>query len=234
MVYKLKFDGCCNPNPGEMGLGTVAWNDSGEKVFELSEKAGFGTNNQAEYNALIKGLEELAKSYSGELLVQGDSQLVINQLKGEWKVKKEELIPLFEKAKELENKFEKVEYKWVPRDDNTDADELSAKAVGLKTEHRKDKKVMLEHGKAFEFVFDSDDRIALVRDENYNRDVNRYYVREAYREGKRTSGNHFETGANKLIGLLDYHKPLEGKRLKIIPIRLRAWTDSMVEEIEDR
>ena len=107
MVFLMQFDGCCVPNPGEMGIGVVVKNEDNDIIIELSEPCGFGTNNQAEYNALIIGLEELLKIYNGRLVVQGDSELVINQMRGEWRTRNKNLVPLYNRAKYLEAKFQR-------------------------------------------------------------------------------------------------------------------------------
>ncbi len=229
----MRFDGCCQPNPGDIGIGVVVFDGGDNKIFEISEKAGFGTNNQAEYKAIIRGLEELLRSYSGKVHIQGDSKLVINQLRGEWKVKKRELKSLFERVKDLEAEFEKVNYEWIRRNDNKEADMLSAKALGMNLKKREEKRVHLEVGSSYEFVFEDDDRITKVRDDRYNRDVMKYYVKSAVKDGRSISGNYFETGAKKLIDLLKLYAPLKDKCFRIIPTRSQNWTDYMVEELED-
>jgi ribonuclease HI len=233
MVYTLRFDGCCKPNPGEIGIGAIVLNQDKKMIIEISEKGGFGTNNQAEYTAIIRGLEELLKTYSGELLVQGDSQLVINQLKGEWNVKKRNLIPLYERVKELEVRFSKIEYEWIERNENKEADKLSAQALGLNLSKRDEKRVHLQTGSSYDIVFDDDDKILKVRDEKYNRDVQKYYIVSVIKDGKKIPGNFFETGSKKLIELLTYHTPLKNKKFRIIPTKSQNWTDYMVEEIAD-
>jgi len=233
MSYKLQSDGCCEPNPGNIGIGVVVWNDDNEKIIELSEQSGFGTNNQAEYIAVKRGLEELSKIYSGSVLVQGDSQLIIKQLQNEWKVRKKELKLLYTQIKTLEFKFQKVKYEWIKREDNKEADILSARALGLNLNDRDEKKVNLQVGNSYEFVFDDDNRITTTRDKRYNRDVQRYYVKVASRNSKNIKGTYFETGSKKLIGLLNLMKPLKNKKLRIIPTKLQNWTDYMVEEIEN-
>ena len=231
--YLLKFDGCCNPNPGEMGLGAVVWDDKNKRIIEISEKAGFGTNNQAEYNAILKGLEELSRLFQGDLLIQGDSQLVIFQLRGEWKVKKDELKPLFKKVKELEKQFSRIEYEWIQREDNCEADLSSAKAVGIESTRTKDLKIKLDVGNAYEFTFDDDEKIKTIKDYRFNREVQRYYVKKAVKEGKNISGNFFETGAKKLNEKLNYYKPLKDKKFRIIPTKAQNWVEYLVEEILD-
>jgi ribonuclease HI len=233
MVYILRFDGCCKPNPGDIGIGVIVLDEDNKKIIQISEKGGFGTNNQAEYKAIIRGFEDLLKTYSGDLLVQGDSQLVINQLKEEWKVKKQALIPLFNRVKELEEKFDKVDYKWISRNENKEADLLSAKALGLNLKKRDDKRVHLQVGSSYEFIFDDDEKIVIVKDNKYNRDVKKYYVISASKDGKNITGTYFETGAKKLIELLKFYAPLKNRKFRIIPTKAQNWTDYMVEEIKD-
>jgi ribonuclease HI len=232
MVYTLKFDGCCYPNPGKMGIGAVILNDDNDKIIEISEKAGNGTNNQAEYLAIIRGLEELSKIYSGRLIIKGDSQLAIKQLKGEWKVKDKDLKPLFEKVKDLEEKFQSIEYNWINREENKMADALSARVLGLDLKKRKDSRIQLRPASSYEFVFDDDDKITLARDDRFNRDVKRYFILEAKENGKNISGTYFETGSKKLNELLNLYKPLKNKRFRIISTKAQNWVDYMVEELD--
>ena len=168
-----------------------------------------------------------------DLQIKGDSKLVINQLKGKWKVKKKELKPLFGRVKDLELEFTNIEYHWIGREDNKDADLLSAKALGLNLKNRDDKRIHLEIGNSYEFVFDDDERITTKWDERYKRNVKRFYVKSLVKNGRKSAGNYFETGAKKLIELLDFYGPLKGKRFRIIPTRSQKWTDYMVEELED-
>jgi ribonuclease HI len=229
----LRFDGCCKPNPGDIGIGVVVLDEGLKKIIEISEKGGFGTNNQAEYKAIIRGLEELLKIYSGEIHIQGDSKLVINQLRGEWKIKKKELRLLFERVKDLEAEFNNIEYEWIRRDENKDADLLSAKALGLDPNKREEKRVHLEVGSYYDFVFDDDEKIMSVRDIRFNRDVTRYYVKSVEKDGRKISGNYFETGAKKINEILKYYSPLKDKGFRIIVTRSQKWTEYLVEELED-
>lgn len=233
MVYTLQFDGCCKPNPGEIGIGVIVFDEDNKRIIQISEKGGFGTNNQAEYKAIIRGLEELSKMYSGDLQVQGDSQLIINQLREEWKVKKQDLIPLYNRVKELERKFNKLDYEWIKRNENKEADLLSAKALGLNLKNRDEKRVHLQQGSSYEFIFDDDEKIVTVKDKKYHRDVKKYYIKSALKDGKNIQGNYFETGAKKLIELLKFYAPLKDKKFRIIPTKAQNWTDYMVEEIKD-
>src|SRR5659263_3067 len=118
MRFTLFFDGACRGNPGPMAIGAVLL-DNGIKVKELSENIGRGTNNIAEWNAFIGGLKLALAHGCRELEVRGDSQLVIRQISGKYKVKSENLIPLFNEARILSAKFEKIDFKWVEREDNS-------------------------------------------------------------------------------------------------------------------
>ena len=233
MKYKLYFDGACEPNPGEMGIGVVVYNENDEKIMELSEKCGFGTNIKAEYQAIIRGLEELSKIYSDNLLVKGDLELAIKQLNNEWKVKQDDIILLYNKIKELEKRFKSVEYEWNKREENKEADLLSAKSLGLDLSARDETRVQLAPGNSYEFVFDDDELINSIKDEKYNRDVLRYYVKSASKNGKKIRGTYFETGAKRLIESLKLRKPLLNKKIRIIPTKQQKWIEYILEELED-
>ncbi|MFA4955951.1 MAG: ribonuclease HI family protein [Candidatus Methanoperedens sp.] len=131
MSFTLFFDGACRGNPGPMAIGAVLL-ENGKKVKELCENIGRGTNNIAEWNALIGGLKLALAHGCRELEVRGDSQLVIRQISGKYQVKSENLIPLFNEAKKLCAKFEKINFKWVEREDNSYTDGLSNKALDMK------------------------------------------------------------------------------------------------------
>ncbi len=144
----LHFDGLCEPkNPGGIATyGFVAQYEDGAVICEGKGVAAVGmwgeraTNNVAEYIALIKALEcLLERGLAGsEVLVRGDSQLVIRQLKGEYKVRSPNIKPLYEKAKELLKNF-KATLEWVPRDLNKRADALSREAFReFVEEHREE------------------------------------------------------------------------------------------------
>ena len=128
----LFFDGACRGNPGPMGIGAVLL-ENGKKVKEISKRLGKGTNNIAEWSALIEGLK-LAKAHGcRELEVRGDSQLIIRQIMGRYRVKSENLIPLYHEAKRLSGNFGKIHFKWVKRDDNAITDALSNRALDVRS-----------------------------------------------------------------------------------------------------
>lgn len=127
----LFFDGACRGNPGPMAIGVVLM-DKGRKVKEISRSIGMGTNNIAEWSALVEGLK-LATAYGcKELEVHGDSQLIIKQISGQYRVKSNNLIPLYNEARKLCENFERVTFKWVAREENAYTDKLSNDALDMK------------------------------------------------------------------------------------------------------
>jgi ribonuclease HI len=123
--YELFFDGCSKGNPGPAGAGAVIYKNDVE-IWSNSIFVGKKeTNNVAEYNGLILGLEEAIKQNIKELSVKGDSELVIKQINGLYKVKSPAMIPLYIRVKSLQNCFERIEFVHLYRDKNKRADELS-------------------------------------------------------------------------------------------------------------
>ncbi|MEA2453675.1 MAG: ribonuclease / adenosylcobalamin/alpha-ribazole phosphatase [Actinomycetota bacterium] len=98
---------------------------SGEIIGEVAESIGSATNNVAEYSALIAGLELALQKGITDLDVFLDSQLLVSQLKGEWKIKNDRLRTLAVKARSLLNRFDKKTIQHVPREQNEDADRLA-------------------------------------------------------------------------------------------------------------
>ena len=126
-MHTLFFDGCSKGNPGRAGAGAVLYDPQGAEVFAESVFAGYSaTNNEAEYTGLILGLNEaLKRGITTELLVRGDSQLVIRQMQGKYKVNSRNLVPLHQCATTLASKFAKIDFDHVYRDKNQRADALS-------------------------------------------------------------------------------------------------------------
>jgi ribonuclease HI len=129
--FVLFFDGACRGNPGPMGIGVVLL-ENGKKVKEISKQLGKGTNNIAEWSALIEGMKMAQAHGCRELEVRGDSQLIIRQITGQYRVKSENLIPLYNEARKLSGNFEKIIFKWVKRDDNAITDALSNRALDVR------------------------------------------------------------------------------------------------------
>ena len=124
--YTLYFDGCSKGNPGLAGAGAVIYDQSSVEVWCLAQLVGTNsTNNEAEYTGLLIGLRHAVEMGVTELMVRGDSQLIIRQLKGEYKVKSVSLKPLYLEAVELISRIHNVQFEHVYREFNKRADELS-------------------------------------------------------------------------------------------------------------
>ena len=139
MQFTLYADGGSRGNPGIAGAGAVVFDNLGKRVLEVSDYLGETTNNVAEYEAVLRGLHKLAALYDAEFLhqtpltIKMDSELVIKQLKGEYKVKHPNLLPRFLEVKNiLARSFPQVSFIHVPREQNKDADALANKAMDKK------------------------------------------------------------------------------------------------------
>ncbi|MBU4601527.1 reverse transcriptase-like protein, partial [bacterium] len=125
----MKVDGACYPNPGNMAIGIVIYKD-GELFKKISEAIGYGTNNIAEYKALIRGLEEVKEINPERIDIYCDSQLLVKQLNKKYKVKNKGIIPLFNRVGEIIRTIPgKVYFIWNRRDDNFMADGLAKRAL---------------------------------------------------------------------------------------------------------
>jgi broad specificity phosphatase PhoE/ribonuclease HI len=126
----VEADGGSRGNPGPAGYGSVVWSGDHETVLAESKQAiGRATNNVAEYRGLLAGLEEAAGVGATEVAVSMDSKLVIEQMAGRWKVKHPDLAELHRQARALAGRFERVEYRWIPRAQNGFADRLANEAM---------------------------------------------------------------------------------------------------------
>ena len=127
------FDGVCEPkNPGGHGAwGAVVWVD-GRTVYEEGGYCGHGpsiSNNVAEYSGAVAALTA-AKKHTGVIVLRGDSKLVINQLKGEWKVNGGLYMPFYQRAKALRDELQdRLNLVWVPRAENEICDVLSKQVL---------------------------------------------------------------------------------------------------------
>ncbi|MDD3031412.1 MAG: NAD(P)-dependent oxidoreductase [Atribacterota bacterium] len=125
----LRVDGSCIPNPGKMAIGVVIYKD-GNIVKKVNEIIGRGTNNIAEYQAVIRGLEEIKNIPAESVEFYCDSQLVVKQLNKQFKVKNKRMIPLYERIQELLNEIKvPVFFIWNRREENKIADNLARKLL---------------------------------------------------------------------------------------------------------
>jgi ribonuclease HI len=123
----VESDGGSRGNPGPAAIGAIVLDpstDPPERLATVSRYIGETTNNVAEYEALIAGLEEAAPFRARRIRVLADSKLVVQQVRGEWKVKQAHLKPLHARARELLTAYDDVELQHVYREQNTDADAL--------------------------------------------------------------------------------------------------------------
>ncbi|MQA04248.1 MAG: bifunctional RNase H/acid phosphatase [Streptosporangiales bacterium] len=127
----VEADGGSRGNPGPAGYGAVVKDaGSGEVLAEVAEAIGKATNNVAEYGGLVAGLRAAAEiDPAAELEVRMDSKLVVEQMRGNWKVKHPDLKPLAIEANGLARTFRRVSYVWVPRERNAHADRLANEAM---------------------------------------------------------------------------------------------------------
>lgn len=122
-------DGGARGNPGPAGIGVVIYDAARQEVATVSKHLGVATNNQAEYRAVIAALEKARAIGGQELEFYLDSELVVKQLKREYKVKNKDLAPLFLTIHNLSLSFRKISYTHVPRERNKEADRLANEAM---------------------------------------------------------------------------------------------------------
>ncbi len=137
-------DGGSRNNPGFAGAGVYITDDLGTKLHEIAKPLGIQTNNFAEYEAVILGLEAVKKIFGKEKLkdtdveVRSDSELVIRQLTGKYQIKEETLFPKFIKIWNLKvSDFPNITFTHIPREKNKEADRLSNEAMDQAVKERK-------------------------------------------------------------------------------------------------
>jgi ribonuclease HI len=127
--WRLACDGGSRGNPGPAAFGFVLSDPKGRTVEARGEYIGSGTNNVAEYRALIAGLEAAARHAASPLLVCMDSELVVRQMTGEYRVKNEGLKPLHAEARRALARIATARFSSVPREENAHADQLVNEAL---------------------------------------------------------------------------------------------------------
>jgi dinuclear metal center YbgI/SA1388 family protein len=125
----LWIDGGSRGNPGPSAIGVVLKDDAGTTLEEVGKTIGDGTNNAAEYQALLEGLSLARKYGAAEVEINSDSELLVKQMLGEYRVKNEALRLLFAEAKRRAGEFASCAIRHVPRNDNARADELVNQAL---------------------------------------------------------------------------------------------------------
>ena len=151
-TWNAWFDGATkDSNPGMRGIGAILKGPAGERI-EISNEIGSGTINEAEYVALMALLDAAVEAKVENLVVHGDSQLVVRQVNEEWFIKDRNLVPLCKTVIELKAQIPNVTIRLIPREENTEADALSKKALGVVDKDSIDRAVWMkitEIGKPF-------------------------------------------------------------------------------------
>jgi probable phosphoglycerate mutase len=136
MEFTLYADGGSRGNPGPAGAGCVVFDPQGKRVVEVADFLGITTNNVAEYEGLLRGLVKLRDTYpegyfnTAKLVIKLDSKLIIEQMKGNYKVKHPNLVPRYLEVKNvIARTFSHVSFVHVPRALNKDADAMANKAM---------------------------------------------------------------------------------------------------------
>ena len=128
-AYHANIDGGSRGNPGPASYGVVIRNPRGEVVASLKKYIGRTTNNVAEYYGLIAALDWAQSNHIRALRVESDSELLVKQMRGHYRVKSEELKPLFERAKKMSQSFLSFRIDHVYREQNAEADALANEAL---------------------------------------------------------------------------------------------------------
>jgi len=122
-------DGASLGNPGPSAIGATIKDEQGKLIARISQRIGRATNNQAEYRAIIAALEEAARLGAKQVDISSDSQLVVRQINGEYRVKKATLKPLYQQVKKLQSLLDGFTITHIPRQQNQEADNLANMAL---------------------------------------------------------------------------------------------------------
>ena len=132
MEITIFADGGSRGNPGPAACGAVLYDDAGAVLREIGTFLGVTTNNVAEWQGLIEGLQAAQELGAERVKVRLDSELVVRQMSGRYRVKQAHLIPLHKRAKELAQHFTHVEIRHVRREKNTAADALVNRVLDIR------------------------------------------------------------------------------------------------------
>ena len=131
-LLTISCDGAARGNPGPAGIGVQITDEGGNVVAEIAEWIGETTNNVAEYTAALEGLRRAAALGARRVHLRSDSQLLILQLSGRYKVKASHLRPMYQEIMGLLSGFDRVRLEHVPREQNREADRLANVGVDLR------------------------------------------------------------------------------------------------------
>ena len=125
----IHTDGASRNNPGQAAIGATIKGEQGQLITSISRRIGRATNNQAEYKAIIAALEAAIDLGARQIELNSDSELVVRQINGQYRVKKEALKPLYQRVRELQGRLEGITIKHIPRQQNEEADKLANRAL---------------------------------------------------------------------------------------------------------
>ena len=125
----IYVDGASRGNPGPAAVGVVIKDEKGVTTLKLSHSIGRATNNQAEYTALITSLQEARRLGADQVYINTDSQLMAEQINGNYRVRNAHIRPLFDKAMQLLAAFQYYSIDHIPRERNSEADALANEAL---------------------------------------------------------------------------------------------------------
>lgn len=134
----LFIDGASRGNPGDAAIGVSLADEKGTEIESLSESIGHVTNNEAEYRAFLRGMERALSFHPDELEIRTDSELLARQLKRAYRVRAENLKPLWNQAQRAISRFKRVNFVIIPRELNSRADTLANQALD-KVQGRKER-----------------------------------------------------------------------------------------------
>ncbi len=132
----VNVDGASKGNPGESGIGVAIFDKDSNLINEACDYIGVATNNIAEYRALVLGVKLSIEYNSKKTLFKSDSELMVKQIKGEYRVKNVQLKLLFTEVKDLLKKLPNWKIMHVPREENREADLLANKGVEMSNKNR--------------------------------------------------------------------------------------------------
>lgn len=132
----VNVDGASKGNPGEAGIGVAIFDEDSNMVREVCEYIGVATNNIAEYKALILGIKCAIKHNARKVLFRSDSELLVKQITGKYRVKNMKLMSLFTEARNLLQRLPQWDIIHVPREENKEADILANKGVEMSMQDR--------------------------------------------------------------------------------------------------
>ena len=127
----IHADGASRGNPGPAAIGATIKDEQGKLIACISQGIGRTTNNQAEYRAVIAALEKAVRLGAEEVDINLDSQLVVRQIIGEYRVKNAALKPLYQQVKQRQSLLKGFSIAYIPRRQNTEADRLASRALSI-------------------------------------------------------------------------------------------------------